>query len=97
MKCSKYSDHFWRKTARIFGPSHFYGNCNIIPNSRPFVRLVDPGTFLPTANPVGVATRPEVGAPIPLTVVDITTHKIALDDRNIIFNEYQVVEALLRN
>ena len=69
---------------------------NSIPNSAPFVRPTDPGLFSLSA-PAGVATRTGAGAVVTLTAADITTQKIAHDERKRQYNETQAVENALRN
>ena len=68
---------------------------NAIGTAAPFVRPVDPGPFVPSP-PTGVATRAG-GGPTQLTAADITTQKIAYDERKRLFNEAQAVESALRS
>ena len=55
---------------------------------------MDPGVFTPTPT-AGIATS--AGAPPALTAADITTQKIAFDERKRLFNECQAVENALRH
>ena len=71
-----------------------------IPGSAPFHRPTDPGVFTPIPHlvPPGPVLRghEDIG-PLPLTSADITTQRIAHDERRRLYNECQAVETVLRN